>query len=181
MVTYIAFTAGVSKETVAKLRVAITESFNRGTEKITIFMSSTGGDVFEGLSIAGFIRALDVPVTTHNIGQTDSVANVIFAAGRRRYANSNASFLFHGVSQPINANLSECQLLELYTQTVRLREMISLNFSTYTGIPLADVSSLMVEGGNILSASQALSRNIIHEVREFVTPVGVQIVTIGNN
>ncbi len=181
MTQYIIFIADVQKEQVAKLRQAITDAVNSGATDIYLVISSGGGLVVEGLAIAALLKGLSIEVTTHNIGQTDSVANVIFASGKKRYANKNASFLFHGVNQPINnANLSETQLLELYKGTVRLREMIALNFSSYTGIPLTDVTSLMVDGANILSASDALSKTVIHELKELNIPNGSQIVTIGN-
>jgi hypothetical protein len=45
--------------------------------------------VSEGLNLAAYMKSLPVKITTHNIGQTDSIANVIFAAGSVRYATPN--------------------------------------------------------------------------------------------
>ena len=39
----------------------------------------------------------------HNIGSIDSIANVIFLAGQKRYAAPNSSFLFHGIVMNFNA------------------------------------------------------------------------------
>ena len=96
-IQYIGFFADVQAAQVAKLRTAITDAANAGDD-IYLLISSNGGNVTEGLNIAAYMRTLPVQITTHNIGQTDSIANVIFSAGTRRYANTNASFLFHGVS-----------------------------------------------------------------------------------
>ncbi len=181
MTKYIVFTADIQKEQIAKLRTAITEAVNSGVTEIYLAFSSGGGNVIEGLSIAAFMRSLSIDVVTHNIGQTDSVANVVFAAGKKRYANSHASFMFHGITLPINQNLTEHQLLEVYENVKRLRDAISTAFSLYTGIPLNEVSAWMARnGGTILSTADSLSKTIIHEIRDFNIPQGTQVVSIGN-
>jgi ATP-dependent protease ClpP protease subunit len=109
------------------------------------------------------------------------VANVIFAAGDARYAQANASFLFHGVvitlGQP---SVIESQLHENYKNAVRIREDIAKNFSAYTGIPLDEVTNLMVDGATILSAEQAQLKGIINSICDPEIPVGTHIVGIGN-
>jgi len=182
MTKYIVFLADIQVAQVGKLRQAITDAVNDGATELYLAISSGGGSVVEGLAIAALLRGLPVEVTTHNIGQTDSVANVIFAAGKKRYATANASFLFHGVTQPFlnNPTLTEPQVLESYKTIVRARESIALNFSTYTGMALLDVTSLMVDGATILPATEALKKTIIHGIQDLNIPKGAQIVTIGN-
>ena len=89
---------------------------------IYLLMSSGGGSVSEGLNLAAYMKALPVHITTHNIGQTDSIANVVFAAGTTRYATQNSSFLFHGVSMHYERqDFIESQLLEQYRIVARLK------------------------------------------------------------
>lgn len=181
MTHYIVFIADVQVEQVGRLRRAITDAVNGGATQIYIAISSGGGSVSEGLAIAALIKGLSAEVITHNIGQTDSVANVIYAAGGKRYATPNASFMFHGVTQQFtNQNMTESQVHEVYKLIVRARETIAQNFSAYTGLPLVDVTKLMVDGANILSATEALAKAIVHDVREFSIPSDSQITTIGN-
>jgi ATP-dependent protease ClpP protease subunit len=180
MTQYIIFMAEVQIHTSAKLRKAITDSYNNGASTIYLAISSGGGLISEGLSLAALLRSLPIEVITHNIGQTDSIANVIFSSGKKRYATPNSSFLFHGVSQPLNSNMTEGQLHEAYTNLIRLRESMAVNFSAYTGIPVQHVNDLMVDGGKILSATEALTKTIIHEIRDFNIPAGAQIISIGN-
>jgi len=180
MPDYIVFTADVQANQAAKLRDAITKSSNAGHE-IYLFISSGGGNVFEGLSLAAFIKSLPVRVTTHNIGQTDSIANVIFAAGNPRYANTNASFMFHGVSIHYERqDLIESQLEEQYKNVKRLRQNIAVAFATYTGLSVPDSEILMASGATILSAADAQRKAIINEVRDANIPPGSQVVSIGN-
>jgi ATP-dependent Clp protease, protease subunit len=137
--------------------------------------------VFEGMSIGEFMRALPVKVTTHNIGQIDSIANVIFAAGTTRYASKNASFLFHGVTMHYEKkDFIESQLEEQYLNLKRMRENIAATFATYSGLSLAVTEALMISGATILSSHEALSKAIIHEVRDAAIPSGSQVIAIGN-
>jgi ATP-dependent protease ClpP protease subunit len=180
MTQYIVFTAEVNAATIAKLRTAITDAANAGDE-IYILISSGGGNVSEGLNIAAFMRALPVPITTHNIGQTDSIANVIFAAGKTRYANQNASFLFHGVSMNYqNQNFIESQLEEQYKIVKRLRENIAAVFAAYTGITVIDAEALMISGATILNSQDSLTKLIIHEIRDAAIPPDSRIISVGN-
>jgi ATP-dependent Clp protease, protease subunit len=177
---YIVFTADVQANQSAKLRIALTEANNAGN-KIYLLISSGGGNVLEGLSLAAFMKALPVDITTHNIGQTDSIANVIFAAGARRYAVPTASFLFHGVTMHYEkCDLVESQLHEQYLQVKRLRESIAETFGSYTGLSMADAEALMLSGTTILNAQDAQARTIIHEVRNAAIPSGCNVITIGN-
>lgn len=180
MTQFIVFTADVQAVQAAKLRNAITQASNAGND-IYLIISSGGGNVFEGLTIAAFMKTLPVKITTHNIGQTDSIANVIFAAGATRYANPNASFLFHGVSMHYEKqDFIESQLEEQYRVVKRLREDIAAAFAAYTGLSVADAEILMISGATILNAQEALSKTIIHEIRDAAVPTGSQVVAIGN-
>ncbi|MGD0793754.1 MAG: ATP-dependent Clp protease proteolytic subunit [Terriglobales bacterium] len=180
MTQYIVFTADVQIAQAAKLRDAITKACNAGHD-IYLLMSSGGGNIFEGLSIAAFMKALPVKVTTHNIGQTDSIANLIFAAGTTRYAKKDSSFLFHGVSMHYERqDFIESQLEEQYMGVKRFRENIATAFAAYTGLSVPDTQALMISGATILTAQEALSKAIIHEIRDAAIPQGSQVVAIGN-
>jgi len=179
-VQYIVFNADVQTIQAAKLRNAFTQAANAGND-IYLLISSGGGNVFEGLSLGSFMKTLPVHITTHNVGQIDSIASVIFAAGAIRCANAHASFMFHGVTMHYEkVDMIESQLQEQYLQIKRLRESIAVAFSTYTGLSLSDAETLMVSGATILSAQEALSKTIIHEIRDATVPPGSQIVAIGN-
>jgi ATP-dependent Clp protease protease subunit len=180
-IQYIVFVADVQVIQAAKLRDAFTQASNADKD-IYLMISSGGGNVFEGLSLAAFMKALPVNITTHNIGQIDSIAGVIFAAGSKRYSNTLASFMFHGVTMRYEkAEFIESQLEEQFRQIVRLRESIAIAFANYTGLNVADIHNLMVSASTILSAQEALGKSIIHEVRDAAIPPGSQIVSIGNN
>jgi len=180
MIQYIVFTADVQTAQAAKLRTAITDASNAGND-IYVFISSGGGNVFEGLSLASFIKALPVQVTMHNVGQIDSIASVIFASGAVRLSTQNSSFLFHGVSMHYEKkDFIEAQLEEQYRGVKRMRENIAATFAAYTGLSVADVDALMITGSTILTSDEALSKAIIHEIRDAAIPPNSHVIAIGN-
>lgn len=180
MTQYIVFIADVQTLQAGKLRDALTIASNAGND-IYLIISSGGGNVFEGVSLGAFMKTLPVAITTHNVGQIDSIANVIFAAGTTRYSNANSSFLFHGVSMHYERqDFIESQLEEQYKGVKRMRENIAAAFAAYSGLSIAEAEALMISGATILSAQEALSKAIIHEIRDAKVPPGSQVIAIGN-
>lgn len=178
---YIVFIAGVATGTVAKLRTAVTDALNDGYDEVNCLISSSGGSVIEGLNIAAYLRTLPIPVIMHNIGQIDSVANVIYAAGKTRKANPNSSFLFHGVLMGYTSvSFTEAQLNEQYKIAKRSREDIAKSLSIYVGMSLPDVNNLLADDAAIISANEAKRKGIVHEVVDVTIPKGVRVISIGN-
>jgi ATP-dependent Clp protease protease subunit len=87
-------------------------------EEIYMLISTPGGNVNSGIVLYNFLRSLPVKVITHNIGQVDSIGNVIFLAGDERYMAPATSFLFHGVvlNGPGPISLGKAQMNELMSQ-----------------------------------------------------------------
>jgi len=178
---YIVFTADVQTLQSVRLKQAITDCVNQKYEELYFLVSSCGGNVFEGLSIAAYINALPMKTIMHNIGQIDSVATAIFAAGKERIGSKNASFMFHGITMTLPAaNYLESQLKELHDGSVRSKEDIAKAISTYSGILLKDIESLMIDGGMILTAEQAKAKGFISSIAEPKIPAGADIINIGN-
>ena len=48
--------------------------------------------------------ALSVNVTTHNIGQVQSIGNIPFLAGSPRYCSPSSMFMLHGLSWTFGEN-----------------------------------------------------------------------------
>lgn len=178
---HIVFTANIQPTQSAKLRQAITDCVNQKYEELYFLISSGGGDVSEGLSLAAYINALPMKTVMHNIGQVDSVATAIFASGKERIGSKNASFMFHGVSMNLEkSTLAESQLKELYNSLKKLKEDIAKGVSAYTGIELSKIQELMVEGGVTLTAEEAKTRGFISNITEPSIPANADIISISN-
>ncbi len=178
---YIIFTAGIQPASAAKLRQIVTDCVNQKYDELYFLISSGGGDVFEGLSLAAYINALPMKTIMHNIGQVDSVATAIFTSGKEKLGSKDSSFLFHGVSMPIQTgNYLESQLKELHEGSIRSKKNIANAISAYSNVLLKDVEGLMVDGGKILTAAEAKEKGFITSVSEPSIPTGADIINISN-
>lgn len=106
--TYIKFSSPINQQTSQNLMHFLGEQVNKGEKEFYFLISSTGGNVNDGIVLYNFIRALPAKVIMHNIGVIDSIANVIFLSADERYCSPNSSFLFHGVG----FNIMQPQRLE---------------------------------------------------------------------
>lgn len=103
---YINFFDGIDPVKVNKFIHFTVEAINHyNPSEIYFFISSNGGDVDSGFTLYNFLVSLQskLTITMHNIGTVDSIANVIFLGGQKRYAAPNSSFLYHGIVMNFNA------------------------------------------------------------------------------
>ncbi len=178
---YIIFTADVQAMQSAKLRQAITDCVNQKYDEIYFLISSGGGNVFEGLSLAAYINALPMKTTMHNIGQIDSVATAIFASGKEKIGSKKSTFMFHGVATGLQAaNYLESQLKEFYEGNIRSKNDIANAISSYSNIPLKNIASWMIDGGVIMNAEEAKTNGFISSIAEPSIPTGADILNISN-
>lgn len=180
-IRYIIFTLGVDKTTIGKLQDVIVDSVNKKYDELYFLISSGGGSVIDGLNIAAIIKSLPLEITMHNIGQVDSVANVIFASAKNRFANENSSFLFHGISMNFEkARFTSTQLNEQYQIAERLENNIAQNFSAYTNIPEKEIKELMSRPNKIVNIDEAKKLGIIHEIKNIRIPKGAEVISMGD-
>lgn len=67
-------------------------------DPITLYFSSPGGDVNQGLAIYDFIKNSPSPVNIVASGQIMSMGFIIFLAGHNRIATPNTTFMMHSIS-----------------------------------------------------------------------------------
>jgi len=80
------------------LRNACCQAINSGAKQLTLLISSPGGTTVEGFALYHFLRSLPLELTTHNIGSIESIANIVFISGSKRFSCSNTRFMFHDFS-----------------------------------------------------------------------------------
>jgi ATP-dependent protease ClpP protease subunit len=142
--------------------------------EIYYFISSNGGDVDSGFTLFNFLVSLQgkITITMHNIGSIDSIANVVFLAGQKRYAAPNASFLFHGIVMNFIAGgygktfLKE-NLSRLDGMETRMADTISKN-SKLTSVEIID----FFQQGEGKDVKFALDKGVINEIKIPSVPPG---------
>ncbi len=172
---YINFFDGINPITVNKfIKFTVDAIQQHNPTEINYFISSNGGDVDSGFTLYNFLISLHgkIKITMHNIGTIDSIANVIFLAGQKRYAAPNASFLFHGIVMNFNAGgfgrtILKENLSRLDGMETRMADTISKN----TKLTTEELKNFFQQGEG-KDVQFALDKGVINEIKVPVVPQG---------
>lgn len=172
---YINFFDGIDPIKVNKfIQFTVDAITQHNPTEIYYFISSNGGDVDSGFTLHNFLLSIQskIAITMHNIGTIDSIANVIFLAGQKRYAAPNASFLYHGIVMNFNAGgygraILKEHLSRLDGMETRMAETISKHSKLTTG-ELKD----FFQQGEGKDVKFALDKEVIHEIKVPSVPAG---------
>jgi ATP-dependent protease ClpP protease subunit len=93
----------ITQQSVTTLMKTVDVSVATGTTKLHMLFSSSGGNVFCGLSTYNYLKALPIKIASYNISQVDSIAVPIFCAGAERICTQNGRFMIHEVTYFANA------------------------------------------------------------------------------
>ena len=173
---YLSFTAQVSRLTSEVLLSTIDNLVNGGTNQITLMLSTPGGSIFHGITVYNHLKGLPIELTTYNIGTVNSIGNVIYLAGAKRYACKTSSFMFHGaaVNFQEKAALEEKGLREKLDLLINDQGLMIDIISERTKIKPQEVKRLFLQM-KFLRASEARSRGIVHVIRDIKIPKGVPV------
>jgi len=170
---YISYVRPVDFDTVSALLAQCNAAIKQGFTDIHLLISSSGGGLIPWFGAYNQLLGLPVNLTTHNIGSIDSVANILFLAGRTRLACSASSFLFHGTHWNFGgtSTVSRPQLAEiadsLDVDEGKLKDIISLR----SNIGRADLDRMML-AGETLNPVDAQALSVIHNIQEVNIPGG---------
>lgn len=174
---YISFSAEVNQNTTENLMSVIAQKVNVGVKDFYLLISSPGGSVMNGINVYNFLKSLPINLTTHNIGIVDSIANVIFLAGKNRYAVKNSSFLFHGVGFDINqpTRFEEKNVLEKLKMVQRDQKLIADIIAENSKFTAEEIEKMFL-AAETKTPAEAKAKNLIDEVREAGIPEGAEII-----
>jgi len=89
---------GSSREIIEDL--LLLDDMTEGTgnrEPISLFINSSGGNVWEAMAIISTIESLKSEVHTYAMGHVGSCATLIFLAGKRRFILPKATLMLHEI------------------------------------------------------------------------------------
>lgn len=89
------FTGPINSSTCGNLINTCAKVLQQEAEELRINIATMGGECSYGFTLYNFLRALPVPIHTHNLGTVESMGNILFLAGERRSASAHSKFLFH--------------------------------------------------------------------------------------
>jgi ATP-dependent Clp protease, protease subunit len=169
----------IDQNTVPRLINATSEVVARGAKSVLLALSSPGGNVYWGVTAYNFLRGLGVEIITHNAGQVDSIAGVVFCTGDTRFAVNQARFLIHGVSWTLAASqaFSEKDLTNTTDALRRDRDTIAAILSERTKKPLEDVAEDMLQE-TVMTAQEGLAYGFVGEIKDQIFDPTQEIVRI---
>ena len=165
----------------APIKVATANAFagllvqlqKNGASRVTVAINSPGGQVVSGVSMYNTLRAMPFEVVTHNIGNVDSISNVVFLAGKERYMCSASTFMFHGVGFDCapNQRLEEKALRTMLEAVLGDQKRMSGIIAERTKLSVDDCMELFKEQ-TVRDAAWAREHGFVDGVREFALPAG---------
>lgn len=178
--TIINFVAVINDKTSSLLMFLLTEQLRSGINNFRINISSNGGIVFYAVSIFNFLSGLkNIHIHTHNLGQIDSGANLIFLTGDKRTASKASSFLLHPPEMPMQGQFSIDHLKEKLESLEKDQEKMAEIIADKINRNRDEVIK-MFNRRSTYSASEAQKLGFITEIEEFTGEPGVPIFTITN-
>lgn len=172
-VAYLSFSAEVSQKTTESLLGVCAQYANQGLDKLVLLFSTPGGSVMNGLTIYNVLRSLPYPIVTHNVGQVNSIGNVVFLAGDERYATPHSTFMFHGVGFDVNkpTRFEEKKLRERLDSIQSDQDRIAEILIERSEITDDHARELFLEA-QTKNPTFALDHGLVHDIREVEIPRG---------
>ena len=143
----------------------IFENLNPEKKTLTLYINSTGGDLYHAFALIDVIKNSVHPVRTIGIGSVMSAAFLIFAAGTKglRFAGPNTSFMCHqysdslvGKHHDIKATIKDCDLTNDKMANI-LRDA--------TGMSVVKVRSKLLKPSDVyLSAQEAVDLGVADHI-----------------
>jgi ATP-dependent Clp protease protease subunit len=173
---YISFSAEINAHTTESLLGAFASQINLGFRSFYLMLSTPGGAVMNGLNVYNVLRGLPITLTTHNVGNVDSIGNAVFLAGQTRYACPHSTFMFHGVGfntgqgMTLDERISRERLSNILADQKRIgsiiQERTQLNAKVVRG---------MFREAKTVDSAYAAGCGIVHEIRDVQIPPGSPI------
>jgi ATP-dependent Clp protease protease subunit len=179
LATYVSFSAEINASTTEGLIALMAQLVNSGVADVHLLMSTPGGTFMNGMNLYNVLRALPLRLTTHNVGNVDSIGNAVFLAGETRYACPHSTFTFHGVGMDADpgSRLEEKNLRECLDSVLADQERIASVMSERSNIT-TDVAENLFWAAQTKDAAYAASCGIIHEIRDVQIPLGAPVLAL---
>lgn len=176
---YVSFSAEINPHTTESLVAVMTECANKGVQNVYLLLSTPGGQVMNGITLYNVLKAMPFELTTHNVGNVDSIGNAVFLAGATRYAAPHSTFMFHGVG--FNANpgqqLDEQFLRERLDGLLSDQKRIGAIIAEHTTLSEEEIANLFLLA-QTKDATYASGCGIVNEVRDIQIPPGSPVVSL---
>jgi len=176
---YISFSAEIIPITTETLIAAMSNCANKRVKQVNLLLSTPGGSVMHGMNLYNLLKGMPFELTTHNVGNVDSIGNALFLAGQKRYACPSSTFMFHGVgfNSGNNQRFEEKYVRERLDGILNDQSRIGTIIANNTKLREEEIAALFREA-TTKDARYAIDNGIIHEIRDVYIPKGVPIISL---
>ncbi len=132
---------------------------------VTLYISSPGGSVSDGMAVYDYIRLMQAPVNTVCIGIAASMASILFMAGKERSMLPHARVMIHDPSYGGGsmAGQKPLELQDRVNELMSLRKMLADVIVERTGMPRKRVLAL-TKKDTYFSADRAVKEGIATKI-----------------
>jgi len=132
-----------------------------------------------GITIYNVLRGLPIKLTTHNVGNVDSIGTVIYLAGEERYACPQTTFMLHGVALTTTTptQFYERNLKERLASVQADQERIKAIYCDRAGID-PEVAERFFLGESTINAADAVKSGIAHDIKSVSIPAGSPVLQL---
>jgi len=178
-IVYVSFSAEINANTTEAMLALMANCANQGVPEVYLLLSTPGGVVMNGLNLYNMLRAMPFRLTTHNVGNVDSIGNAVFLAGERRYASRHSTIMFHGAGFdfPQGMRFEEKLCRERLANILSDHKRIGSILQERTNLTAAQTRGLFREA-QTKDAAFAVGCGIVHEIREAQIPSGSTVVSL---
>ena len=176
---YVSFSAEINPNTTEVLIATIANLSNKGVKTVYLMIATPGGQVMNGMNVYNVLKALPIKIITHNVGNVDSIGNVVFLVGAERFACPHSTFMFHGVGFDLNGKyrLEEKMLNEHLVSIGIEHKRIGAIIEERTNLDEAAVAKLFLEAST-KDATFAVAHGFVQEIKEVHIPAGATVVPL---
>lgn len=133
-------------------------------EPITLFVTSSGGNLDSAIAFFDLIRLLKINLTTIGSGVVHSAAFTIWMSGIHRFLTPHTTALFHPPSRSINTSLNKRELeIDLILMQAE-EELIKNIVSSVVSRAAAETVLRMRDQGMLLRPSEMITLGLAHGI-----------------
>ena len=178
MTVYVSFSAEINPTTTENLIAVLANQANQGVDHVYLMISTPGGNVMNGLNLYNVVRALPFRLTTHNVGNVDSIGNAVFLAGAERFACPHSTFMFHGVRIDVqNTRLEDRNLSEILDSVANDHARIGKILQERAKFTHDEAIDLFRKA-RTKDAAFALDKGIIQAISDIRIPTGSPVLSL---
>jgi ATP-dependent Clp protease, protease subunit len=162
---FIGFNLVIDRLATVRLLAAVGAARDQGAQTITICISSIGGSPEQAFYAYEILKAIPIPITTHNVGTVQSAAMMIFLAGSTRYATEHSHFLLHETTHTTAGAAYTNELLRHSAESVRADDTRAIAIVAERTKQDPKVVKRWFAGQRLRTAKFARDHGIIDDIR----------------